>query len=143
MLSRLYWDGFVVGAHWRFSILRLIGKRLAGQRIRRTGIFTRLGLRIRWLRLARDLRSRSWGSFRNRTDRAARRIDSKRLERFVVQIAGDLEPVPNLVTPNRRDRVRVLLPGDFPVIEPLVLQGLLHLLNCGIGENDSGRSQES
>ena len=74
-------------------------------------------------------RSRRWSRGRFYDRASAGRIDPKRFERFIIEIATDLKPVADLVAPNRRRRVRIFFASNFAVIKTLVLQRLLHILD--------------
>src|SRR5260370_40304667 len=106
------------------SILLRFWKRLASQRVCRSRTFSWLGTQARSSRRSRNW---SWGRFYDRA--SAGRIDPKRFERFIIEIATDLKPVADLVAPNRRRRVRIFFASNFAVITTLLLQRLLHILD--------------
>src|SRR5688572_755299 len=61
------------------------------------------------------------------------RSQTQRTLRFRVDLARDLQPVADLVTPDGSRRVGVLFPGDFAVVKSLVLQLLLDRFNDLVG----------
>jgi len=81
--------------------------------------------------------SRRWRGFDDRMHSG--RINFERLQCFVIQIAGNLQAIANLIPPDRRRRVGIFRSGHFAVIKPLILQRLLHVLDQVIG---SGRNRD-
>src|SRR5438045_4497547 len=134
MLRRPRGDGVVIRLDWYLfatanlsigrSIFLRFRKWLASQRVRWSRTFSRFGAQIR---SPRRNRRRSWRRFYNCA--SAGRIDTKRFERFIIEIATDLKAVANLVAPNCRRRVRIFFAVNFAVIKTLVLQRLLHILD--------------
>ena len=69
-----------------------------------------------------------------RLGRGLRRRDRIRLqvegvECFWVHLAGNLQAVANLVTPNSGGRLSALVPGGVTVVKPLIFESLLHGLD--------------
>ena len=69
------------------------------------------------------------------------RIDVEGAERLWIHFARDLQPIANLVTPNRGSSLRAFLASHVAVVKPLIFESLLHGLDRLIGADGSDNAQ--
>ena len=141
----------------RRACVRSVGKKIGGFDARRLGGV--LGIaRFRRCR-ARGRRCCGRGSFFEKSRRrwarclgGARggscrwlRREAERLQRLGIQLARDLEPVADLLTPDGRGRVRIFFAVDFAVIKSRVFQFLLRGFDrrIGPGRGPAGQKNKS
>src|SRR5206468_10713345 len=70
------------------------------------------------------------------------RIHVERAKCFRIDVASDLQPITNLVTPNRGSGLGTLVARNITVVKTLVFQSLLDRLDCLTGV-DQAHEQES
>ena len=67
------------------------------------------------------------------------RID--RAQRLLINLAGHLQAIANLITPNRRSRLRILVARDGAIVKTLVLESLLQRPNRLVGAHQADGAQ--
>src|SRR5437588_11640441 len=70
------------------------------------------------------------------------RIHVERAKCFRIDVASDLQPITNLVTPNRGSGLGTLVARNIAVVKTLVFQSLLDRLDCLVSVHQA-HEQES